>query len=104
MKKITRVHIAVNVKSMEKSMEFYCKLFNCKPNRVAHDQLDWIINEPPVHFSIYSSNKYNYGLEHIGVDMPPNSLKSLKYRLGTQEAQVYDPDGNKVELYTTELN
>ena len=50
------------------------------------------------------NDKYNYGLEHIGFDMPTNELKSLKNRLDSEESQANDTDGNKIELYTSKFN
>ena len=100
----TRVHIAVNVKSLEKGRMFYAELFNCDPNRVAHDQLDWIINEPPIHLSIFSNSKYAYGVEHVGFDMTSGALKDFKKRIGVSDIKTFDPDGLKIELYTSEVN
>ena len=89
---------------MEAAKTFYTKLFKCDPNRVAEDQLDWIINEPPIHFSIYSNNNYPFGVEHIGFDMPNDTLRNFKSRLDISDIKTFDPDGLKIELYTSEFN
>ncbi len=104
MKNTTRVHVAINVSDFEEGRKFYSELLGRTPNRMTHDQLDWIIDQPPIHLSIYSNPKYRIGVEHIGFDMGRVELKKYRDRIGIKNLSIDDPDGLKIEFYTSEPN
>ncbi len=104
MKTDTRVHIAINVANFEHGRKFYSDLLGHPPNRVAEDQLDWILNNPPIHLSIYSNRTYKLGVEHIGFDMSTAELAEFRDRTALQGSAINDPDGLKIEFYTSEFS
>ncbi|MCB0278801.1 MAG: hypothetical protein KDD94_04820 [Calditrichaeota bacterium] len=100
MQTINRMHIAINVESIEESKQFYSQLLGHEPTQIADDQIDWVIDNPATHFSIFHSDTLPKGLEHIGIDYTETDLLKAKARLQTEAAAVIDPNGVKVELYS----
>ena len=98
-----KVHMALSVVDLEKSKIFYSQLFNALPVRETDDQKDWILTTPPVHFSIYVSTNYKIGIEHMGFVYIKKHLQQERHRLFADETgNIFDPDGNKIELYSLE--
>lgn len=101
MSRSSRIHIAVNVTSLDRSREFYTSFFGTEPTKKVEDQADWVLNNPPIHFSIYSNPKYKYGVEHIGIDFTTDELETFKSRITPDGINVYDPDNLKIEVYAS---
>ena len=96
-----KVHMALSVFDLEKSKCFYNQLFNALPVKEADDQIDWILTTPPVHFSIYANANYGIGIEHMGFVYIKENLQQERDRLVADETgNIFDPDGNKIELYS----
>ena len=100
MNRNSRMHVAIGVTSLDQSKAFYSRLFGCAPSAEAHDQIDWLLEEPAVHFSIFFNPDRPIGVEHIGVDFAEPRLSEARSRLGTDEPAITDPDGLRVEIYS----
>ena len=97
-----KIHLAMCVSDLQKSREYYQNLFQTEPQKETHDQIDWILNSPPIHFSIYISDSYPVGLEHFGFVFGQEKLEEIKDKLKCENGVVFDTDGHKIELYTQE--
>lgn len=100
MSRASRMHVAVGVTSLQKASEFYSRLFGQGPSIETEDQIDWLLEEPAVHFSIFYNPDRPIGVEHIGVDFAGSALSAARKRIGTTELAVSDPDGLRVEIYS----
>lgn len=100
MKRPSRIHLAIGVTSLPRSKAFYSQLFGRNPSSETEDQIDWLLEEPAVHFSIFYNPERPIGVEHIGVDFIKPALKEAQARLGTAEPAIADPDGLRVEVYS----
>jgi catechol 2,3-dioxygenase-like lactoylglutathione lyase family enzyme len=96
------MHVAVGVGSLESSKQFYTRLFDSAPSMESDDQVDWVLDSPAVHFSIFHNPDKPLGVEHIGVDFPHDQLEPARARMGTREPALSDPDGLRVEIYSKE--
>jgi len=96
--------VAVGVTSLQDSKTFYSRLFGKGPSIEATDQIDWLLDEPAVHFSIFYNPDRVIGVEHIGVDFAGDALRHAHERLGSSELAVSDPDGLRVEIYSKDSN
>ncbi|MEP4091410.1 hypothetical protein [Reichenbachiella sp.] len=103
MSRTSRIHIAVNVTSLERSREFYTSFFGITPTKALENQIDWVLNNPPIHFSFYSSLNYPYGVEHIGFDFTDKELEQFKGRMNPDGINVHDPDHLKIEGYSSKI-
>lgn len=100
MSRPSRMHVAVGVTSLQDASAFYSRLFGCAPTIETEDQIDWLLEEPAVHFSIFYNPDRPLGVEHIGVDFGGSALAAAQQRLGTTDLAVSDPDGLRVEIYS----
>ena len=66
MSRPTRLHVAIGVSDLEVSRAFYEKLFGREPTKEIEDQVDWILNDPAVNFSIFYNPERQLGPEHVG--------------------------------------
>jgi len=96
----SRMHVAVGVTSLQNSKEFYSRLFGRAPSIETDDQIDWLLEEPAVHFSIFYNPAKPIGVEHIGVDFTGSELPFARKRMETVDLAVKDPDGLRVEIYS----
>lgn len=104
MSRPSRIHVAVGVTSLQDSKIFYSRLFGKGPSIEANEQIDWLLDEPAVHFSIFYNPDRPIGVEHIGVDFAGDALRHAQERLGSSELAVSDPDGLRVEIYSKDSN
>ena len=104
MSRPSRIHIAIGVTSLQDSKVFYSRLFDRAPSIEAIDQIDWLLDEPAVNFSIFYNPDRVIGVEHIGVDFAGDALQHAQKRMGSSELAVSDPDGLRVEIFSKERN
>ena len=100
----TRVHLAIGVSSLQQSKSFYEKFFNQPPTREASDQIDWILNDPPINFSIFYNPDRPIGIEHFGLDLPKSKLGDYTQRnsVPKNDVAIEGPDRLRVELFSTD--
>ena len=102
MSRPARLHIAIGVSDLQKSRKFYANYLRAEPTRVAPDQVDWILDCPPVNFSIFYNPDKPLGPEHIGLDFARDQLAREEDRLGVKDAHILDPDGIRVEVFSSD--
>ncbi len=55
-----RIHIGLNVKDLDASVQFYSELFGAEPSVLKDDYAKWMLEDPRVNFSVTS----RCGIEH----------------------------------------
>jgi hypothetical protein len=56
---VEKIHIAVNVSSLTEGEAFYTRLLGAAATKRVSDQIDWVIDNPPVHFSIFCNDPHS---------------------------------------------
>ncbi|TJY39685.1 glyoxalase/bleomycin resistance/dioxygenase family protein [Cohnella pontilimi] len=116
-----RMHVAINVRNLEQSLEFYKKLFNAEPAKVKDNYAKFELDNPSLHFSLNVRPYDNKGvLNHFGFQVK-NTEEVLAAKTRLQEAGlvsfdemnttccyavqdkiwVTDPEGNPWEVFYT---
>lgn len=116
-----KMHVAINVRNLEKSLEFYKKLFNAAPTKVKENYAKFELDQPALHFSLNVRDYDNKGvLNHFGFQVQ-NTEEVLEAKQRLQEAGlvsfdemdttccyavqdkiwVSDPEGNPWEVFYT---
>ena len=114
-----KAHLAINVKSVEDSIDFYKKLFGIEPSKVRKGYAKFDVVNPPLNFTL---NQVPFGgpgaLSHMGIQVS-STEEVLKVRQQWAEAGlitrdemktdccyatqdktwVKDPDGNEWEAF-----
>ena len=100
----TRVHLAVGVTSLEQSRAFYEKYFDQPPTHVTIDQIDWVLDDPAINFSIFYNPERPIGIEHFGLDLPRSKLADYVSRnaVPDDDVAIEGPDGLRVEVFSTD--
>ena len=60
-----RFHVHITVNNLEKSIDFYSKLFGQQPSKQEQDYAKWMLDDPRVNFAI-STRQQEAGLDHFG--------------------------------------
>lgn len=117
--KALKAHLAINVRNLEKSLEFYRKLFGIEPSKVRSGYAKFDVANPPLNFTL---NEVPFGergaLSHLGIqvgstdDVLAVKLRWLEQGLITRDEMktdccyaiqdktwVNDPDGNEWEVF-----
>jgi catechol 2,3-dioxygenase-like lactoylglutathione lyase family enzyme len=115
-----KTHLSINVSSVEKSIEFYKKMFDVEPVKVRADYAKFDIANPPLNFTMNQRGFERGGsLSHLGLQVEStedvlaigkrwveNGLTTLDemktdccYAL-QDKTWVQDPDGNRWEVFT----
>ncbi len=117
----TRMHVALDVADLARSIDFYARLFGLEPARRFDDYAKFELEDPPLVLSLNPAAAAPSGaqrLSHLGVRVAGAAeLAALRARLaaagfapreerGTACCYAYadklwlsDPDGNEWELY-----
>jgi len=114
-----KAHLAINVKDVEQSIQFYKKLFGISPSKVRTGYAKFNVENPPLNFTL---NQVPFGergaLSHLGIQVAStDDVLTMRDRwteaglLTRDEMQtsccyalqdktwVRDPDGNEWEVF-----
>ena len=114
-----KAHLALNVHNVERSIEFYKKLFGIEPSKVRTGYAKFTLQNPPLNFTL---NEHSFGergaLSHLGIQVASTSdVLAIREKwaavglLTRDEMQtnccyalqdktwVKDPDGNEWEVF-----
>ena len=114
-----KAHLAINVKDVETSIEFYKKMFGIEPSKVRTGYAKFDVQSPPLNFTL---NQVPFGergaLSHLGIQVASTedvlAMRENWHEAGlvtrdemqtnccyaTQDKTwVYDPDGNEWEAF-----
>jgi len=114
-----KAHLALNVKSVENSLEFYKKMFGIEPSKVRTGYAKFDVQNPPLNFTLNQSAFDGHGaLSHLGIQVAGTedvlAMKNRWEQLGLvpreemqttccfalqDKAWVSDPDGNEWEVF-----
>lgn len=114
-----KAHLAINVNSVEESLEFYRKLFAMEPSKVRTGYAKFDVQNPPLNFTLNEVPVANRGaLSHLGIQVgSTDDVLTVRQRwmdaglLTRDEMQtnccyatqdktwVRDPDGNEWEVF-----
>jgi catechol 2,3-dioxygenase-like lactoylglutathione lyase family enzyme len=114
-----KAHLAINVKNVEQSTDFYRKLFGLEPSKVRSGYAKFDVPNPPLNFTLNQGVVTGGGaLSHLGIEMR-STADVLATRKRWQDAGlltrdemqtsccfavqdktwVRDPDGNEWEVF-----
>lgn len=75
-----RFHVHLHVDALERSIDFYSRLFAAAPARRESDYAKWMLEDPPVNFAI-STRGQAAGIDHLGIQTDdPQELAALQQR------------------------
>jgi catechol 2,3-dioxygenase-like lactoylglutathione lyase family enzyme len=114
-----KAHLAINVKDVEKSIEFYQKLFGIEPSKVRVGYAKFNVENPPLNFTLNQVPFNERGaLSHLGIQVSStDDVLATRERwiesglVARDEMQtsccyalqdktwVRDPDGNEWEVF-----
>jgi len=114
-----KAHLAINVRSVERSIAFYRKLFAIEPSKVRAGYAKFDVQNPPLNFTLNQAPFTDAGaLSHMGIQLSSTAdVVTLRQRwadaglsvrdemqtdccFATQDKTwVHDPDGNEWEAF-----
>ncbi|MBK8465921.1 MAG: VOC family protein [Chloracidobacterium sp.] len=114
-----KAHLALKVKNVETSLEFYKKMFGIEPSKVRTGYAKFDVQNPPLNFTLNQSAFEGHGaLSHLGIQVAGTedvlAMKNRWEELGLvpreemqttccyalqDKAWVQDPDGNEWEVF-----
>jgi catechol 2,3-dioxygenase-like lactoylglutathione lyase family enzyme len=117
---VLKAHLAINVRDVEASIEFYKKMFGIEPSKVRTGYAKFDVQTPPLNFTLNQVPFEHAGaLSHLGVQVgSPEDVAAVKAFWESQgliardelqttccyalqdKAWITDPDGNEWEVFT----
>ena len=114
-----KAHLAINVKDVEKSIDFYKRMFGTEPSKVRTGYAKFDVHNPPLNFTLNQIPFEGRGaLSHLGIQVATSEdVNAVKTRWEEQgliprdelqttccyavqdKAWVNDPDGNEWEVF-----
>ena len=114
-----KAHLAVNVKNVESSIEFYKKMFGIEPSKVRTGYAKFDVQNPPLNFTLNQVAFDGAGaLSHLGIQVvaaedvialrdqwkanglaPREEMQTTCCYALQDKAWVSDPDGNEWEVF-----
>src|SRR5215510_11756102 len=112
-------HLAINVRNVQESIEFYRKLFGIEPSKIRPSYAKFDVQNPPLNFTLNEGPVKTRGaLSHLGIqvrstdDVLATRQKWLDAGLLTRDEMqtdccyatqdktwARDPDGNELEVF-----
>jgi catechol-2,3-dioxygenase len=116
---VLKAHVALNVKNVEQSTEFYQKMFGIEPSKVRTGYAKFNVENPPLNLTLNQANfKERGALSHMGLQVSSTEdVLQVRERwqgagLSTRDEMqtnccyaiqdktwVQDPDGNEWEVF-----
>jgi catechol 2,3-dioxygenase-like lactoylglutathione lyase family enzyme len=116
---ILKAHLAINVRSVEKSIDFYRKMLGIEPSKVRNGYAKFDVQKPPLNFTLNEVPFTDSGaLSHLGIQVASTGdVLAMRQKwadvglLTRDEMQtdccyatqdktwVRDPDGNEWEVF-----
>lgn len=114
-----KAHLALNVRNVNESIEFYRKLFGIEPSKVRTGYAKFDVHNPPLNFTLNEGAVANRGaLSHLGIQVrSTEDVLATRQRWSTaglltrdemqtdccyatqDKTWVRDPDGNEWEVF-----
>jgi catechol 2,3-dioxygenase-like lactoylglutathione lyase family enzyme len=119
-----KAHVALNVKDLGRSMDFYRKLFGAEPVKVRRAYAKFDLHQPPLNFTLNESDAHESAasgpgtLSHLGIQVASTeevlAMRERWRRAGLDtrdemkteccyavqdKSWVRDPDGNEWEVF-----
>lgn len=115
-----KAHLALNVKDVELSLEFYKKMLGIEPSKVRTGYAKFDVQNPPLNLTLNQSVFEGRGaLSHLGIQVaatedvlamrdrweakglvPREEMQTTCCYALQDKAWVHDPDGNEWEVFT----
>ncbi len=115
-----RVHISINVRSLEQSKAFYSALFGQPASKSKPDYANFRLDEPPIHLALMERGEAGAGgVSHLGIELPDNTVldewhsrlqaSGVNFSVEDKASCCYanadklwltDPDGHRWEIWT----
>ena len=98
-----KAHLAINVRNVERSIEFYRKMFGIEPSKVRTGYAKFDVQNPPLNFTL---NEVPFGdsgaLSHMGIQVS-STADVLAMRTRWADAGLYTRDEMQTECcYATQ--
>ncbi|HEV2728571.1 MAG TPA: ArsI/CadI family heavy metal resistance metalloenzyme, partial [Terriglobales bacterium] len=94
---VLKAHVAVNVRSVEASLEFYRKLFGVEPCKVRRGYAKFDVSDPPLNFTLNEVPFADAGaLSHLGIQVA-STEDVLAIRRNWMEAGLITRDEMKTD-------
>lgn len=117
---ILKPHLAINVRDVESSIEFYKKMFGIEPSKVRTGYAKFDVANPSLNFTLNQVPFRDQGaLSHLGIQVaatedvvalrsqweerglaPRDEMQTTCCYALQDKAWVTDPDGNEWEVFT----
>ena len=114
-----KAHLAINVRDVEQSIEFYKKMFGIEPSKVRTGYAKFDVAHPPLNFTLNQVPFNERGaLSHLGIQVggtddviamrasweangliPRSEMQTTCCYALQDKAWVNDPDGNEWEVF-----
>ena len=114
-----KAHLAINVRDVEQSIEFYKKMFGIEPSKVRTGYAKFDVANPPLNFTLNQVPFDGSGaLSHLGIQVastddvvamknaweekglvPREEMQTSCCYALQDKAWVHDPDGNEWEVF-----
>lgn len=118
-----RLQLALNVSDLDRSIDFYSRLFGEDPAKIKEGYANWSLAEPPLKLVLFEGRPADDGdtardINHLGIEVDSTAeVTEIEARLaasglettgvddticcfaGKTETWVVDPDGHRWEVY-----
>jgi catechol 2,3-dioxygenase-like lactoylglutathione lyase family enzyme len=114
-----KAHLAINVRSVKNSIEFYRKMFGIEPSKVRKGYAKFDVQNPPLNFTLNEAPFNDSGaLAHLGIQvgstadvlgvrqrwadaglLPRDEMQTDCCYATQDKSWVHDPDGNEWEVF-----
>lgn len=116
---VLKPHVAINIKSLDQSIQFYTNLFGVEPVKVKPGYAKFDLEQPALNLTLNEGGEVTGGINHLGIQVSSTQdVLQAKERLQQAGLATFDemntnccyarqdkiwitsPDGHKWEVFT----
>lgn len=88
-----RLHVNLSVDDLDRSVDFYTRIFGSEPSVIKDDYAKWMLDDPRVNFAL-STHGDGSGFDHLGIEAEDDTeFADMRARLNAADTPVLDqPD------------
>ena len=97
-----RLQLALNVKELDRAVDFYSRLFDTKPHKRRPGYANFVIEDPPLKLVLFENEKASDRINHLGVEMQCKEELDATIKRLSEEGLAHKLEENETCCYATQ--
>lgn len=97
-----RVQLALNVKDLDRAVDFYSRLFDTQPHKRHPGYANFAIDNPPLKLVLFENSKAADRINHLGVETQSKEELEAAFKRLSEEGLAHKLEQDETCCYATQ--